>query len=95
MVNNSSTWQATMQLLQVKTEGLEFRDQLYECAKLCYTSHTKNVKDEDIVYAEIIDWPGGTTLPPGWIILPNGKYVKMLDSGNEQNETEGGNDGGD
>ena len=78
-----------MQLLQVKTDGIELRDQLVVCIKMCDSSHSKNVKDENVYYTELIDWPGGEQLPPGWILNPTtGDYEKVAPNNNE-----GENDG--
>ena len=86
MVNNNPDWQSKMQLLQVKTDGIELRDQLVLCIKMCHTSHSKNVKDEDIYYADLIEWEGGqgVPLPPGWILNPTtGEYEKVAPNNNE------------
>ena len=81
MVNNAIDWQATMQRLQCASSGSDLRDQLIEAIKLCHSSHSKNVNNEDIYYADIWEWNGVGPLPNDWIIDEQGRYVKEIPNG--------------
>ena len=84
MVNSNPIWQKHMQLLNVKIDGLELRDQLVKCLKLCYSSHSSNVKGEEFYYLDLLEWPGGEQLPPGWAKVPEtGEYIRVIPPNNE------------
>jgi hypothetical protein len=92
MNNTAIEWQTTMERFQNASTGRDLRKKLIECIKMCHMSHAENVLKQNIYYADIIEWPGGGVLPPGWILDPNlDIYVKIPESQTEeQTEVENG-----
>lgn len=88
MNNTAIEWQTTMEQFQNASTGRDLRKKLIACIKTCYSSHAENVLKQNLYYADIIDWPGGDVLPPGWVLDPNLDIYVKIPENQTQEQTE-------
>lgn len=82
LTNNTPNWINNMQLLQASSTGVELKDCLIKCIKMCEGSHSTKMGTYGDAYRELVDYvppAGGPALPPGWFLDPNDNIYKKED----------------